>query len=61
MADVLRAIVASARRSAEERARRTPLASLASGEFTVADTIGTLDDGTPLRLAHRWPVRTARR
>ena len=36
------------------------IASLASGEFTIADAIGALDDGTPLRLAHRWPVRTAR-
>jgi V/A-type H+-transporting ATPase subunit A len=36
------------------------IASLASGEFTIADAIGALDDGTPLRLVHRWPVRTAR-
>ena len=36
------------------------LASLASGEFTITDTIGALEDGTPLLLAHRWPVRTPR-
>jgi V/A-type H+-transporting ATPase subunit A len=36
------------------------LASIASGEFTIADEIGALDDGTPIRLAHRWPVRTPR-
>jgi len=36
------------------------LASLASGDFTVLDTIGALKDGTALHLAHRWPVRTAR-
>ena len=39
---------------------RGKIAALADGDFTVADTVGTLDDGTPLRLAHRWPVRTAR-
>jgi V/A-type H+-transporting ATPase subunit A len=36
------------------------VASIASGEFTIADAIGALDDGTPLRLAHRWPVHTPR-
>jgi V/A-type H+/Na+-transporting ATPase subunit A len=36
------------------------LATLTSGEFSVADPIGSLDDGTPLRLAHRWPVRVPR-
>jgi V/A-type H+/Na+-transporting ATPase subunit A len=36
------------------------LATLTSGEFSVADSIGTLDDGTRLRLAHRWPVRVPR-
>ncbi len=30
------------------------------GEYTVQDTIATLDDGTELRLAHTWPVRQAR-
>ncbi|MDR7554366.1 MAG: V-type ATP synthase subunit A [Armatimonadota bacterium] len=36
------------------------LAELRSGEFTVDDVIGRLDDGTELRLAHRWPVRVPR-
>ena len=30
------------------------------GEYTVRDTIATLEDGTELRLAHTWPVRQAR-
>ena len=33
---------------------------LKAGEFTVSDAIGALEEGTPLRLAHRWPVRHAR-
>jgi V/A-type H+-transporting ATPase subunit A len=36
------------------------VAALDEGEFTVADTIGQLADGTPLRLAHPWPVRRPR-
>ena len=36
------------------------LATLAGGEVTVADEIGRLEQGTPLRLAHRWPVRRPR-
>ncbi len=36
------------------------LAKLASGTYTVEDEIGRLADGTPLRLAQRWPVRTPR-
>lgn len=36
------------------------LASLGSGDFTVDDEIGALQDGTPLRLAHSWPVRRPR-
>ncbi|MGD2046675.1 MAG: V-type ATP synthase subunit A [Gemmatimonadota bacterium] len=36
------------------------IASIGSGEFTVEDEIGALQDGTPLRLAHRWPVRRPR-
>jgi V/A-type H+-transporting ATPase subunit A len=36
------------------------VASIETGEFTVADTIGRLEDGTPLRLAHAWPVRRPR-
>ena len=35
--------------------------SIASeGEYTVQDTIATLEDGSELRLAHTWPVRQAR-
>ncbi|HVX89617.1 MAG TPA: V-type ATP synthase subunit A [Gemmatimonadales bacterium] len=34
--------------------------TLASGVFTVRAPIGTLEDGTTLRLAHRWPVRRPR-
>lgn len=55
----------------EERSRMThrvlvpagvsgTIASIASGEFTIADVVCTLVDGTPIRLAHRWPVRTPR-
>ncbi len=36
------------------------VADIRSGSFTVIDTIGTLEDGTPLRLAQNWPVRKAR-
>jgi V/A-type H+-transporting ATPase subunit A len=34
--------------------------SIQAAECTVADTIGRLEDGTPLRLAHTWPVRRPR-
>lgn len=36
------------------------LGALTSGEFTVSESIGALQDGTPLFLAHRWPVRVPR-
>jgi V/A-type H+-transporting ATPase subunit A len=36
------------------------IATMGAGTYTVNDVIGTLDDGRPLRLAHRWPVRVAR-
>ncbi len=36
------------------------VARLDSGSYHVAEAIGELDDGTVLRLAHRWPVRAAR-
>jgi V/A-type H+-transporting ATPase subunit A len=36
------------------------VAVLHAGDWTVADEIGRLEDGTPLRLAHQWPVRQAR-
>lgn len=34
--------------------------SLKSGSFTIDDVIGMLDDGTELRLMHKWPVRSPR-
>jgi V/A-type H+/Na+-transporting ATPase subunit A len=33
---------------------------LVSGSYHVGEPIGQLEDGTPLHLAHRWPVRVAR-
>ncbi|HEY5948878.1 MAG TPA: V-type ATP synthase subunit A, partial [Kofleriaceae bacterium] len=36
------------------------LARLDAGEHTVHEPIGALDDGTPLHLAQRWPLRTPR-
>jgi len=39
---------------------RGRLASIRKGEFTAAESVGTLEDGTPLPLSQRWPVRIAR-
>jgi V/A-type H+-transporting ATPase subunit A len=36
------------------------LATITAGEFTVQDAVAQLTDGTPLRLAHSWPVRRPR-
>ena len=36
------------------------IAQLDAGQFTVTDAIGRLVDGTPLHLAHDWPVRRPR-
>lgn len=36
------------------------IAALEAGEYTVEEPIGRLEDGTELRLAHRWPIRIAR-
>jgi len=36
------------------------LAELREGACTVEDVIGRLEDGTALRLSHRWPVRVPR-
>ncbi len=36
------------------------IAALASGAFTVHEPVGAWDDGTPITLAHQWPVRLAR-
>ncbi len=41
----------------------TPAASIKdikAGEFTVEEVIGHLDNGTELKLMHKWPVRKAR-
>jgi V/A-type H+-transporting ATPase subunit A len=40
--------------------RRGRLRRLDGGEYTVEEAVGELDDGTPLRLAHSWPVRAPR-
>jgi V/A-type H+-transporting ATPase subunit A len=34
--------------------------TVASGDFTVRDEVGRLEDGTALRLVHSWPVRRPR-
>jgi len=31
-----------------------------SGKFTVTETVATLEDGTELKLSHKWPVKMAR-
>ncbi|MGB5192766.1 MAG: V-type ATP synthase subunit A, partial [Polyangiales bacterium] len=36
------------------------VADIQQGTFTVSDTIATLDDGSPLRLSHQWPIRERR-
>jgi V/A-type H+-transporting ATPase subunit A len=36
------------------------LVELKEGDWTVHEPIGRLEDGTELRLAHRWPVRVPR-
>lgn len=36
------------------------IARLTAGEYRVSDPIGELQDGTPLHLSHRWPVRLPR-
>ena len=42
------------------RSRRSRCGAIGPGEFTVTDAVGQLEDGTPLRLAHSWPVRRPR-
>jgi len=34
--------------------------SINAGKYTIDDIIGKLDDGTELKLAHKWPVRQGR-
>ena len=36
------------------------IAALEAGSYAVDEPIGALEDGTELRLAHRWPVRLPR-
>jgi V/A-type H+-transporting ATPase subunit A len=36
------------------------IATIQGGSFTVADTVATLTNGTPLQLMQRWPVRKGR-
>jgi V/A-type H+-transporting ATPase subunit A len=36
------------------------ITALDAGSYTVTEPIGRLDDGTPLMLAHAWPVREPR-
>jgi V/A-type H+-transporting ATPase subunit A len=36
------------------------IAEIAEGEFWISKPVGRLADGTPLLLAHRWPVRAPR-
>jgi V/A-type H+-transporting ATPase subunit A len=40
--------------------RTGEIAELDAGEFTIDEPVGALTDGTPLHLAHRWPVRVPR-
>lgn len=40
--------------------KSTTIKTLKSGKYSVTDVIGTLEDGTELKLAHEWPVRKAR-
>ena len=37
------------------------IAEIKSGSYTVTDEIGKLDNGTVLKLAHKWPVRYSRK
>jgi V/A-type H+-transporting ATPase subunit A len=39
---------------------RGTVARIAAGEYGAWDPVGALDDGTPLTLAQRWPVRIPR-
>jgi V/A-type H+-transporting ATPase subunit A len=36
------------------------IASIERGEFSVSDTVASLEDGTALRLAHSWAIRERR-
>jgi V/A-type H+-transporting ATPase subunit A len=39
---------------------RGRIATISSGDLTISDAVGSLDDGTPLHLAQHWPIRVAR-
>lgn len=41
-------------------AKESKIKSIKSGKYTVTDKIGELEDGTILKLAHKWPVRRPR-
>ena len=34
--------------------------ALKKGKYTIDDPIGSLEDGTELKLMHKWPVRVPR-
>lgn len=36
------------------------IARIEDGSFSVTDTVAELEDGTPLRLSHSWPIRERR-
>jgi len=36
------------------------LATISSGDYTIEEVVGTLEDGTELKLAHTWPVKKER-
>ncbi len=40
--------------------KESVIAEIYEGSFTVEDTIAVLDDGTELKLYHKWPVRIPR-
>lgn len=40
--------------------RAGTIASIQAGHYAVTEPFGQLEDGTPLQLAHQWPVRVPR-
>jgi V/A-type H+/Na+-transporting ATPase subunit A len=41
-------------------AKPSKVRDIKAGSFTVDDVVGTLEDGTELRMMHKWPVRVPR-
>ncbi|MCA1812866.1 MAG: ATP synthase subunit A [Halobacteriales archaeon] len=41
-------------------AKPSKVRDIKAGKFTIDEVIGTLDDGTELRMMHKWPVRVPR-